>query len=378
MSKIILMLLVLSGISQAKDISYVWSNSSDREMEDIAYCSSRSVYVGFHNDAIYISNDATNWQLQSGLTNTSVINRVECRNSNYFLVGKNGTLITSGDGITFTKVTLPETKYVYEYKGIAYGNGLYILVGDDGSNGVILTSKDAITWEMKYIDGEQNDYSIKGKKFVDIEFWNGKFYISNGENIIYTTTDGTALTTNNYTGTTIKDIFVGDGYLVAYSNTELYHTKDGIFWALSTLTNKKYGSYAGSYGNGYYMVSVNDSKIATSTNLVDWNVSEALPFPTYNIIYDGKKFVANGPNGVLTSSESSSTSTISTSKILTKEYISSLRSGWSLIGTAERVTDVSIFDSADKLFIYNNDGTWGDKNNTKSIGEFTGIWIKKQ
>ena len=58
---------------------------------------------------------------------------------NFVTVGDNGIILTSSDGISWTKRTSGTTKNLY---GVTYGNSTFVTVGD---NGIMLTSSDGIS-----------------------------------------------------------------------------------------------------------------------------------------------------------------------------------------------------------------------------------------
>jgi len=58
-------------------------------------------------------------------------------------VGNSGTILTSSDGISWTKRTSGTSKYL---RGVTYGNGLFVTVGESGT---ILTSPDGNSWTKR-------------------------------------------------------------------------------------------------------------------------------------------------------------------------------------------------------------------------------------
>jgi len=58
-------------------------------------------------------------------------------------VGNSGTILTSSDGISWTKRTSGKGEYL---KGVTYGNGLFVT---DGNSGTILTSPDGNSWTKR-------------------------------------------------------------------------------------------------------------------------------------------------------------------------------------------------------------------------------------
>jgi len=61
-------------------------------------------------------------------------------------VGNSGTILTSSDGISWTKRTSGKWEYL---KGVTSGNGLFVT---DGNSGTILTSPDGNSWTKEPLE----------------------------------------------------------------------------------------------------------------------------------------------------------------------------------------------------------------------------------
>ena len=73
--------------------------------------------------------------------NTSTFNSVIYANNMFVAVGASGSIVTSNDGVTWTKQTSPVTdKILYS---VIYANNMFVAVGENGS---IVTSNDGVTW----------------------------------------------------------------------------------------------------------------------------------------------------------------------------------------------------------------------------------------
>jgi hypothetical protein len=62
------------------------------------------------------------------------LNGVTYGNGLFVAVGRNGIILTSPDGVSWTRQTPPTSNWLY---GVTYGNGTFVAVGQSGA---ILTS----------------------------------------------------------------------------------------------------------------------------------------------------------------------------------------------------------------------------------------------
>ena len=62
------------------------------------------------------------------------------------------SILTSPDGVSWTRRTSGTSS---ELKGVAYGNSLFVAVGDDGT---ILTSPDGVSWNQQ-TSGTSNNHN---------------------------------------------------------------------------------------------------------------------------------------------------------------------------------------------------------------------------
>ena len=87
--------------------------------------------------------------------------------ASFVAVGDNGTILTSSDGTTWTKVTATytsdngSTENPY-FNDVTYGNGTFVAVNP---NGIILTSTDVTSSWTKRTSGTTND--LNGVTYAD-------------------------------------------------------------------------------------------------------------------------------------------------------------------------------------------------------------------
>lgn len=117
------------------------TTNTTNDLYGVTYLNGQYLCVG--TDAYLTSPDGVTWTKKTSI-NVSTLYRVTFRNSLYIAIGYNGLIYTSVDANAWTlRANGLTTKNLY---GIAYGNGKFIVSGF----GVLLTSTDGITWTKIY------------------------------------------------------------------------------------------------------------------------------------------------------------------------------------------------------------------------------------
>ena len=109
----------------------------------------------------------------------------------YVAVGRNGTILTSTNGITWTSRTSGTTNSLF---GVTYGKGLFLAVGVSGT---ILTSSDGITWTSRT--------SGTSDLLEGITYGNSTFVTVGIYGTLLTSSDGISWTSR--TSGTINDLY---------------------------------------------------------------------------------------------------------------------------------------------------------------------------
>jgi len=91
-------------------------------------------------------------------------------------VDEPGVILTSRDGMTWTRRRSPTKANLY---GIAFGNGTYVSVGD---NGTVLTSPDGVIWKRRA--GGASELLLSS-----LAFGNGTFVALGDSGTVLTSTD---------------------------------------------------------------------------------------------------------------------------------------------------------------------------------------------
>ena len=187
----------------------------------------------------------------------------------FVTVGDNGIILTSSDGISWTKRTSGTTKNLY---GVTYGNSTFVTVGD---NGTILTSSDGTTWTNKRTS------SGTTKNLYGVTYGDGLFVTVGDNATILTSSDGTTWTnTSTNKRTTLRYFSKAD-------------------------TNHLYGV---TYGDDLFVTVGDNATILTSSDGTTWTERDGLrskwATPKYlkGVTYRKKLFVAVGRNGLILNS----------------------------------------------------------------------------
>jgi len=249
----------------------------------------------------YAVNPLDQWHLR----NPSVPHLLAVTSGNgiYVAVGDIGTLVTSRDGINWTRQNAGTDLLLH---GVAYGNGLFVAVGGDKNNygyytSVILSSTDGINWTTR---GHDRTYFLLGVSHI-----NGVFMAVGSAGAIYTSANGSSWTkVNSGTTSEMAGCAYGNGKYVAVGASGTIRTSiDTVNWTgmtygtgypLKSVTfgNEKFVA-VGSDGKGY-------AKILSSTNGSDWlemEVPENLR-RLEAVLYASPLFVAVGIYGSITTS----------------------------------------------------------------------------
>jgi hypothetical protein len=140
----------------------VWSQSSNlplygAELDHMVFA--RSLFVGAGLDtnnvttgAIFTSPDSRAWtERASGL---AAFNAIAFGGEQFVVAGESGIILTSPDGATWTNRRWipgqdpPPAEYL---KGVAYGNGRFVIAGGNAAGAEILASSDGAVWTTEIV-----------------------------------------------------------------------------------------------------------------------------------------------------------------------------------------------------------------------------------
>lgn len=266
-----------NGVAYSEDLTNWQDVSIDSTkisvVAHIAYGNSRFLLTGYNSESdnntyLAISSDGISWsykKVETGKSFSMPSNTCKFINNKFVFLTGYYTYLNSTGVRTSTTIQIHNTqngdtikRYDFKYDGsknvdamdIAYGNGLYVLVGCTGS---IFVSKNLKEWQE--VNSGVTD------KLVGVEFGKGKFVVTGANGVILTSTDGYIWTkqltdTNSYL---IRSRYANGLYLVTGYNGTLLSSLDGNTW-----TNELDPYTSGIY---YGLTFANNNFVVTSSRL---------------------------------------------------------------------------------------------------------------
>ncbi|QBG48632.1 hypothetical protein EGM51_14925 [Verrucomicrobia bacterium S94] len=209
---------------------------------------------------IYTSADGTYWtkryESNSASTNNIRLYDVAYGNGVYVAVGDNGTIVRSTDSVTWSPVVSGTTTTL---AGISYGDGVFVAVGPkySGASAIALTSLDGLSWTNNASGIDLDSWKL----LSDIEYFNGQFLAGGFYARILTSRDqGQTFTTtmadDRYTIYGLAhggDIFFATGINEDTGGVDInLISADGVNWS-ELFTAQKDNQNAAVYFNGTFI-----------------------------------------------------------------------------------------------------------------------------
>ena len=267
------------------------------DLEDVAYGSNLFVAIGSLG-TIYSSPDAITWTLRvpPGGPGAGTFRGIAYANGRFIVVGYlSYPVIYSDDGINWSTPTTPPGG---PCESVAYGNGVWVAVGQSRTR---VSSDNGVTWTTGIIDSAL-------LTATDITFGNGIFSIVTSgtmfvSGIITTTVNGTSLL-NTFTPATgyFSSIAFGNQVFVALkSDGQIYTSGDAVTWTLaySTINGATWTSVT--FGNGRFVavaITTAFNNIMYSISGTEWTqLAAATSSSFFGITHGNGLYVAVGYDG---------------------------------------------------------------------------------
>lgn len=169
-------------------------------------------FVAWSNDGLFHSQDGINWE-PAELDGELFKGKIRFLGGYFIGIDMDDSLIIrSSDGVSWTKLSPPNTSSRNKLKGITYNGTHYLIITEDG---YLIRSADGQTWEIsgtslgEFVDpGEIND------AFFDIVF-DGENYTVLGSNGIFKSTDTNFWSYQKLQSDGLEHLAYGNGVIMA-------------------------------------------------------------------------------------------------------------------------------------------------------------------
>uniref|UniRef100_UPI0030EBC11C beta strand repeat-containing protein n=1 Tax=uncultured Flavobacterium sp. TaxID=165435 RepID=UPI0030EBC11C len=270
-----------------------------------AYSSEGGVTVFGNGSTTTPCNAGTLWTSQTSAAD-NLWRGVTYGNGLYVAVASSGAgnrVMTSPDAITWTTQNSVADN---QWRDVTFGNGLFVAVAASGLGNRVMTSPDGINWTS------QN--SAADNLWNRVTYGNGLFVAvaATGANRVMTSPDGITWTTRNAAAFNLwNDVVYGNGLFVAVAGSgtgnRVMTSPDGITWTSQTsAVDNDWNDVT--YGNGQFVAvaqSGTGNRVMTSPDGITWTAQVSTEDNTWtSVIYGNGLFVAvagSGSNRVMTS-----------------------------------------------------------------------------
>ena len=222
--------------------------------------------------------------------------------------GTNRGLSTSTDGIIWTVSPFDNTTLTATIYASGYGNGLYVVAGDDVA---VFVSTDASSWTLR-TTGISLTQVIGGGYGGNAFVYGDKYVIAAIAGEYLSTSTDTITWTPRTVPFNITNIIYGNNLYLAtsgYNNGNLLATSvDAVTWVLRTVgyttsTSSQAISFANTSNTGNenrYVYADGAGRFATSTNAIQWTFrTSGTSQDIYQMINDGTNYFGVGTAGTL-------------------------------------------------------------------------------
>lgn len=285
-------------------------NTGGNDIGGIASNGTKFVMTG-HTGLIMSSSDGIEWEQQTSLTTVDIYDVVWAGNQ-FVAVGRSstmneaGTVLTSPDGVSWTKQMLPQNGWDWLIK-IAWSGSRMVALG---ANGSIATSSDGVTWSV------QKSADINWGENV---IWAGNKFIISGEYSAFpnsgyrliASTDGVAWSVFHDAqsvgwGWPLGIAWNGDRVYVS-SEYGVSSSTDGVSWTYGNSAVTRDSLARGLWnGSAYVALASKSGAIATSINGDSWTLySTGISTWLSDLVWNGALYVAVGAGGTIVTSPDS-------------------------------------------------------------------------
>jgi len=283
------------------------ASGTRQTLNSISYGNSITVAIGRGGTILTSNDEGATWIARSSGTTDNLFH-VAFVNSAFFALSREGAILTSSDGISWTHLyndlngndiyDVDENWTTESLRGIAYGNGTYIIVG---INSVILTSNDSVSWTHSYNDingnnvhdGSSEDWApnIRAGRgggnvndLYDIVYANGSFFAVAFDSILSSNDNGVTWNHNVVEALTqyTSIIHANNLFVLGGQSGDLRTSTDGVAWTKRASDTEAF-IWDIAYGNGIFVASGQATLITSNGDGITWtdvntiNYKDTLP-----------------------------------------------------------------------------------------------------
>ncbi len=278
---------------------------SYRMLWDITWDGSQFVVVG-DQGTVVTSPDGIAWTEQTSPVSEH-LRAISYNGTTFAAIGNGGAIITSTDGASWTQQTSGTSSQLLD---ITWDGSQFVAVGNPSTAGekiCVLTSPDGTTWTKHNDDFRASFAGVawNGSDTLAAVGFNGAIAVSSDGTDWDKISHGTVQTLNDV-------VWNGNQYVAIGMNGVIVTSPDGINWADHSLTMTEVAPLtlipdlkAVTWGNGQF-VAVGNWIIVTSPDGVSWTGQWASPVINFrDVIWAGEPlnlFVAAGPGNKISTS----------------------------------------------------------------------------
>lgn len=253
-----------------------------------------------------------NWHLRASGTNADLYG-VTYGNGIFVAVGEDGTILSSTDGVLWTKRNSGIADY-YTFTAVTYGNGIFLADYDYG----ILTSPDGMSWTQRSLGlpVDIDTFQLSGMAYGNgiylalVQGWSlcRPFRGCDGYAVFARTSPDGATWSSPSSATVnplnLQGLTYGNGMFLGFYGQSILTSPDGAAWTDANWDAPVSLDGAVTYGNGTFIGPGTNDTILTSTNGLEWNVwNTGIISSISRITYGNGTFVAVGSDGVIIQSD---------------------------------------------------------------------------
>ena len=259
----------------------------------------RYVAVADEEGKIVTSADGVNWTKSLGGPRAR-LETIRYLQGRFLTVGIAGAIFSSTSDNTWYPVTFIDNISLY---GAVYGNGHYVAVGASSPDYYALRANIAVASGdgINYTVGSTVHLPNAAKQFNDVAFGNGLFAAVGEDGLIQTSVDGKVWDSRQVVaGQTLNAVAYGGGQFIAIGdNGFIARSSDGKTWN-SGFTGLAKNFKGISYGNGQFMAVGQYGAIATSPNGIVWTIQPPITDKVLkSVAYGNGRWIAVGYDGVV-------------------------------------------------------------------------------